>query len=543
MDGNRNYEKQYLQAVRQKNNLRIKVIITLIATGGAFALSFFPNWIGSPILSAVLCVIVGIVCLKELKQGILSLFSKQPHMSAFGAAAILFTLIQLIWTIVSKENQTACFAWAVFLFLFISYLLKYCYIRLFITNIQFVRDKDLFSVQTVDADLKKRYINKVCMVTPVREFPEITDRIYSGDPMEKHSYPFVQIAIGACVVLGLISLWLQGPAVMFATFSALTCLCAGIPGQTAFLIPYIRTQKQLQQEGSILFGRYSINHLRQTQTLLIEDNELFPPNQVTLENILFTDKPHMAKALEYAVVLLNEISSPLAESVFKMCHFSKENLSAISALRSIQNYGLVGIINDDEVHMGNRNLLLSYGITPLSQDKETELAAHGKSVTYLAINKKLVLVLAANYSVNPTLKQKTEELGDFNILVESLDFNINEYMISRCYNIPDINIMVTDSEETKILYTAHKKMEKKEPDPVMITTKSALGALKSILWTKKLVPISASCSFIKKFSIYIGLLLTEAAFLTVPGLVTPLWLVLYTLLWTITAYIISIHIH
>lgn len=139
--------------------------------------------------------------------------------------------------------------------------------------------------------------------------------------------------------------------------------------------------------------------------------------------------------------------------------------------------------------MGNRNLLLSYGITPLSQDKETELAAHGKSVTYLAINKKLVLVLAANYSVNPTLKQKTEELGDFNILVESLDFNINEYMISRCYNIPDVNIMVTDSEETKILYTAHKKMEKKEPDPVMITTKSALGALKSILWTKKLVPI------------------------------------------------------
>ena len=84
--------------------------------------------------------------------------------------------------------------------------------------------------------------------------------------MEKHSYPFVQIAIGVCVVLGLISLWLQGPAVMFATFSALTCLCAGIPGQTAFLIPYIRTQKQLQQEIYSLFS-----FLRASSALVLQE--------------------------------------------------------------------------------------------------------------------------------------------------------------------------------------------------------------------------------------------------------------------------------
>ena len=534
-------KKQYLDAVRQQEQLIIKIILCIAFTTGAFILSFFEFWIGSPLLQTIMCIILYLGCFSDLNHGIISIFSRSPTIGGFLAVSLSAAFIHTLWSTISFNPKTNPnhFTWMVFLSFTILYILKCCYIHLFIKNLTFIQKESLNSVQIVDADLKKRYISRVCMVTPLEEFPEISERIYSGDYVKNQGFPFVQIALGLCALFSIITLFFQGTEAMFASLSALTCISVCFSGEVSFILPYILAQKKLKKQGSILFGTYSVIKLKYVNTLLVEDTDLFSSDSVKIEDITFPDKPQMAHALEYAAVLLQEINSPLAKNIYEMCSFDKSKMPHISSLRSIQNYGLIGLINSDEVHFGNRNLLLSYSISPLPQEKEAEATARGKSIMYLAINGKVALILTATYAPNIHLKDSISDTNDFNLIVESLDFNINENLISKHYNIPNINIMVTDSDETKLLYSVHRKAEKSKPDPIMLSTQRTIGVLPSIIIAKKLYRAVSNSAFIKKLGVYTGIILTGIAMIFVPNLVSSLWILLYDLLWTVAAIAVS----
>lgn len=167
---------------------------------------------------------------------------------------------------------------------------------------------------------------------------------------------------------------------------------ASFTGEAAFILPYIVAQQRLRKLGSVLLGAESIDRLKDIDTLVVEDSDLFTDEYSGIVNIRFFKKSYVSKSLEYAAVLLDEIKSPIAPSVFDILECERESLPHVSFVKNIQNHGVYAKVNGEDVLLGNRNLLLSHNISPLSQEQEAAYMTMNRNLFYLAVRGELAAV-------------------------------------------------------------------------------------------------------------------------------------------------------
>ena len=161
-------------------------------------------------------------------------------------------------------------------------------------------------------------------------------------------------------------------------------------------------------------------------------------------------------------------------------------------------------------------MLLSHNISPLSQEQEATYMTMNRNLFYLAVQGDLVAVILVQYSANPVLKQVAERIGqNFNLIVETRDCNINEYTVQTRYGLKKAHILVPEGEERKLLKKTREELLLKKSNPVMITTKNAIGILTSVERAKKLSSILDATIFLKTFSIILGAVLTAVAIFAV----------------------------
>ena len=157
-----------------------------------------------------------------------------------------------------------------------------------------------------------------------------------------------------------------------------------------------------------------------------------------------------------------------------------------------------------------------------------------RNLFYLAVRGELAAVLLVQYSANPALKQIAERIGqDFNLIVETRDCNINEYTVQTRYDLKKAHILVPEGEERKLLKKTREDLLRKKSNPVMITTKNAIGILTSVERAKKLSGIIGATVFLKTFSIILGAVLTAVAVFAVSQVVPVMWIFIYDLIWLI----------
>lgn len=112
-------KKQYLDAVRQQEQLIIKIILCIAFTTGAFILSFFEFWIGSPLLQTIMCIILYLGCFSDLNHGIISIFSRSPTIGGFQAVSLSAAFIHTLWSTISfnpKNKSKPLYMDGIFIF-------------------------------------------------------------------------------------------------------------------------------------------------------------------------------------------------------------------------------------------------------------------------------------------------------------------------------------------------------------------------------------------------------------------------------------------
>lgn len=529
------YSRQYRLAMESKDFLTVKTAVSFIAAVVAFIVSFLPlPQIAISVISIILIAIVYGVCFHELTDGIVSFFGKMPSNDSLCAVALIFSLARSVWLIFAESEFPGMVVWIVFLAIGVSMLMKLLYILQIVKNIEFIEENNTYSVEAADADLKKRLISKVFMVNPVISFPDVVSCSYEQDPAEKNNRIFVPVFIVCTITVSVIAFILGGADSFFLMLASVGACGASFTGEAAFILPYIVAQQRLRKLGSVLLGAESIDRLKDIDTLVVEDSDLFTDEYSGIVNIRFFKKSYVSKSLEYAAVLLDEIKSPIAPSVFDILECERESLPHVSFVKNIQNHGVYAKVNGEDVLLGNRNLLLSHNISPLSQEQEAAYMTMNRNLFYLAVRGELAAVLLVQYSANPALKQIAERIGqDFNLIVETRDCNINEYTVQTRYDLKKAHILVPEGEERKLLKKTREDLLRKKSNPVMITTKNAIGILTSVERAKKLSGIIGATVFLKTFSIILGAVLTAVAVFAVSQVVPVMWIFIYALIWLI----------
>ena len=536
------FNEQYVAALSVRDSISVKTITAGIAAGVLLILSLFslPS-IVCGITGLVFSVILFIVCLNEFSDGIVSIFKLQPSNDSLNSLAVVAAAVHSLYQIFDKTQSAPTVSWVIFVSVSCSMLMKLLYVNEVITNLNIIKKNDMYEVSAERISLTKRYVEQVCMVNPVITFPNVMDTSYDGDPSESKSKYFVPIAAGIALLISLIMIFVGGARTFTLALAAMFAIAASFTSESSFVLPYITTQKRLRKLGSVLLGYHSISSLKDIETLVVTDTELFPTKRVHIDKFKFKNKIYMTEAIEYTAALLIKSRSPLRKAFLKTVSCPVKRLPKVQEWRYMKNYGISARIYDDEVLFGNRNLLLSYDISPLPQETEAAMVTKNKNLLYLAINGEIAAYILFTYNYDPAMKRAAENVGEeFNIIVETKDCSIKETMFHKKYDLQNTKIIVPDEDEVRLIAAIRNSIAEGNNLPVMITTKNAIGILSSVKQAKNLMHIIDLSILTKQASVGLGMVLTAIALFFAPAYVTGLWLFLFNLIWTVPVVFLAL---
>lgn len=536
------FNEQYTAALSARDSLSVKTIASGIAACAMFVLSLFPiPSIACGITGLVLAIILFLVCLNEFSDGFISIFRFQPSNDSLNAVAVIAAAIHSTYQIFETSNSKTDISWVIYLSVFCSMLMKLLYVNEIIINLNIIKKGKMYEVSTERISLTKRYVEEVCMVNPVVNFPNVFETSCDGDPSESKSKYFVPIAAASALLISVIAAFIGGFGAFALSFAALMAIAAPFTGETSFVLPYIASQRRLRKLGSLLLGYHSINALKDVETLVVTDTELFPPKRVHINKFRFKNKTYMTEAIEYTAALLIAADAPLKKAFLKTVSCPIKRLPPVDEWRYMKNYGISANIYGDEVLLGNRNLLLSYDITPLPQETEAAMVTKNKNMLYLTVNGEIAAYILFTYNSDPAMKRAAENVGEeFNIIVETNDCTVTETMVQKRYDLQTTKIIVPDADEVKLISDIRESIAEGNNLPVMITTKNAIGILSSVKQAKNLMHIIDLSIFTKQVSVGFGLVLTTLALFLAPSFVSGLWLFAFNLLWTVPVIFLAI---
>lgn len=529
------FEEQYNSAVSLKDKYFFRTVSCLIITlaVGGLGLLSLPS-VGMAVVQAAACALTGFIVRENLADGLRDLLRLSPTPGSFQALALGTEFIRGMTMALSESPETnTFFSEVILLGVALSMGMKYLYVLQVIKNLDLIRDKKTYAVQVTDLSLSKKYIRRVCTATPITEFPNVLRTSFESDPVQKRNRKF-----GIFVLLGILAgatvLSVIHSGTFLTAFSSFLILCSSFAAELAFNLPYILLQLRLRKLGSMLIGNYSIEHLKDTDTLLVKDTDLFPPENNEILNVRIR-KPEMTDdILRYVSALLKLSESPMEEAFRKLYPHIPDKSSSVLQWRVIKNYGIVATVNIDNVLLGNRNLMLSHNLRPWSPDKEAMLTAAGVHMMYLAINGEIAATMIFRYGEDGDLKRSAEKIsGDFNLLVDTKDCNVTESMIQRRYDLSHMKISVPDPDEAESVVETREEMEDDQSPPVMLSTRNALGILESIRRAKNLHRSVGLSITVQQLSLLFGLLLTFAGLLIAPDKISWIWLISFQILWTL----------
>lgn len=528
-------KEQYYKSVELTSSLLVKTIVTSVITAISIVIAYLT--VDSYIKSGVMLgctVIIFITCFKELSEGLISVFGGLPTNDTLNAYALVAAAIQSIYFLFVPEEK-GLYGWIACLSCTVSMLMKYLYVREIPENIKVIGKHKIYCVEDVNVSLEKRYIDRACLSYRLKKIPNIVGKTYRTDASEHSGFKYVPKVLIVSLIISIISGIIYGLPYFFKALVLLTGICAGFTGEISFVFPYNAVQKKLRKMGCMLMGAFSIDRLKDVKTLIVKDREIFSPDNVRIADIKFIKAEYMSETIVFTSYILKKIKSPLYPAMETYAYNEDNEVLEVTDFKNIQEYGVCAKINGRDVLLGNRNLILSYGLKPLSQEKEAEQTSKGHSVLYIAIDGELSAVILAIYEANPKLKTAVQRTGrDLTVIVESKDPAITAEMVQRRYTMSNATISVTTTEESALIKKVRKSLSaKKKNRPAMLSTQTALGTLSGIEMAQSLSTVLKMSVKMKQISVYAGLILTAIALLTVPALVSPFWVLIFNLLWTI----------
>ncbi len=536
------FEEQYNTALASRDKLLFKtgIALAIAALFGLLTALKVPTLVLA-ILELIFSAGLWVVCNSEITDGLKTFLKLRPSSNSFHALALVASAVHAIYMMAAKSPADSHFVVAVlYLSVALSMGMKTLYALQIVKNLDLIRDKKTYALQVTDLSLSKKYIRQVCSANPVVDFPNVVRTSYESDPTQKKNRTFIPI-VTLCVIALSVALSFLPKGAFPVAWLALMCICAGFSAEMSFVLPYLMMQVRLRKLGSILMGNYSIEHLKEADTLLVKDTDLFPEENNEVMNFSIRNNALAKETVLYTAALLKVSESPLEEAFHKALPGIPEKLPAILQWRVIKNYGIVATVNVDNVLLGNRNLLLSHNIQPWKPEKEAMLTAAGVHLMYVAINGQIAATMVTRYGEDPELKKSAELLGgDFNLLVETKDCNINENMIQRKYDLSHTKISVPDPDEAESVVETREELEEDQSPPVMLSTQNALGILESIRRAKILHKTVNHCITIGQLSTLFGLVLTAIALLVAPGQMTWIWILSFQVLWTLPVLALSL---
>lgn len=210
------------------------------------------------------------------------------------------------------------------------------------------------------------------------------------------------------------------PSFIFALTSfiavlIIACPCAlGLATPTAIMVG----AEKGAENGILIKDASSLERVHKLNTIVLDKTGTITEGKPKVTNIITIDSFSESNLLGLVASVETGSEHPLGEAIVQEAKERKLSLQEPESFEAIPGHGLVAKLEEKEILVGNRKLMIDYSISIQSLEKQAQtLADEGKTPMYVAIDGKFAGMIAVADTLKENTIQAVRELDSMGIEV------------------------------------------------------------------------------------------------------------------------------
>ena len=344
------------------------------------------------------------------------------------------------------------------------------------------------------------------------EFPSNFLKIsYAPDPSEDLASKLAPITTIASIIIavmyGVVKLSF---ADAFNAFALITAVSVPVATLLSVNAPVRKLCKTLLSYGSMLSGYPSVKQFCDSTAIMIDANELFPAESISLEGIKTFEDYGIDESLLCGIAILKEAQNPIANAFDSVVAETEETLPEVESVLYEDEIGLVGWIKSERILVGSRTLMEKYSVEVPNMEYEEKYTSQGRQVTYLSRAGRLVAMFVTRYTPDAQLKAEMQraETNGISFLIRTTDYNVTNDLIAKLYDLFYRSIKVLPTGLGNVLKEAEDTVEETSRS-YLITNGKAASLARAVTGCVKIKHNISLSIIIQLIAVIFGLLVAS----------------------------------
>lgn len=344
------------------------------------------------------------------------------------------------------------------------------------------------------------------------EFPSNFLKIsYAPDPSEDLASKLAPITTIASIIIavmyGVVKLSFTDALNAFALITAVSVPVATLLSVNA---PVRKLCKTLLSYGSMLSGYPSVKQFCDSTAIMIDANELFPAESISLEGIKTFEDYGIDESLLCGIAILKEAQNPIANAFDSVVAETEETLPEVESVLYEDEIGLVGWIKSERILVGSRTLMEKYSVEVPNMEYEEKYTSQGRQVTYLSRAGRLVAMFVTRYTPDAQLKAEMQraETNGISFLIRTTDYNVTNDLVAKLYDLFYRSIKVLPTGLGNVLREAEDTVEETSRS-YLITNGKAASLARAVTGCVKIKHNISLSIIIQLIAVIFGLLVAS----------------------------------
>lgn len=334
---------------------------------------------------------------------------------------------------------------------------------------------------------------------------------YAPDPSEDLASKLAPITTIASIIIavmyGVVKLSFVDALNAFALITAVSVPVATLLSVNA---PVRKLCKTLLSYGSMLSGYPSVKQFCDSTAIMIDANELFPAESISLEGIKTFEDYSIDESLLCGIAILKEAQNPIANAFDSVVAETEETLPEVESVLYEDEIGLVGWIKSERILVGSRTLMEKYSVEVPNMEYEEKYTSLGRQVTYLSRAGRLVAMFVTRYTPDAQLKAEMQraETNGISFLIRTTDYNVTNDLVAKLYDLFYRSIKVLPTGLGNVLREAEDTVEETSRS-YLITNGKAASLARAVTGCVKIKHNISLSIIIQLIAVIFGLLVAS----------------------------------
>ncbi|MFH0832349.1 MAG: heavy metal translocating P-type ATPase [Candidatus Aenigmatarchaeota archaeon] len=195
---------------------------------------------------------------------------------------------------------------------------------------------------------------------------------------------------------------------IFIAVLIIACPCAlGLATPTAIMVG----TGKAAENGILIKNAEALENAHKLTTIIFDKTGTLTKGKPEVTDIVQFGKSKKKEILKYAAIAEKKSEHPLAEAIMNKAKKEKITVPDANFFEAIPGHGIRARYGRKEIFFGNRSLMKKYRLT-VDDEKISNVEDEGKTVMILALNKKIIGLIAVADTIKDNAKNAVRQLHD-----------------------------------------------------------------------------------------------------------------------------------